>query len=201
MQSVLIKHPHRRTEQAKSLSENPNGTKSSKDLLQWGDLGKVRNKTTLVVAAPLQTGLQRFASLPWAVLGTDRVQSTGILPASGDPSLILWIPRLFTDSAAWPCWIHKSHLWLLPPQCFIALMQPEHSEQAVIAVFVWQPRKWKQRWEVISWTYCSQPEADPDSEILLLDFWFPAPPQCQTEQGISFPAPHFLSLSSTALTL
>lgn len=78
-------------------------------------------------------------------------------------------------------------LWFLPPQCFIALMQ--HSQQAALAVLLSQPRKWKQRWEVISWTYCRQPEADPHSEILLLDSWFPAPPHCQAEQGISFPAP------------
>lgn len=32
-------------------------------------------------------------------------------------------------------------------------MKHEHSEEVVIIIFIWQPRKWKQRCKVISWTY------------------------------------------------
>lgn len=150
-------------------------------------VGEKQNHFGLSCPCSDRAGEICFSSWSWA--WTVHISTCS---ASGDPSLTLWFLQLLT---AWPCWIHKSHLWLLPPPGFTALMQLQHSEQAVMAVLIWQPRKWKQRWEVISWTYCRQPEADPDSETLLLDFWFPAPPQRQIEQGISFPAPHFLSLA------
>lgn len=69
MQSFLIKHPHRTTEQAKPLSEkNPAGycIEHSKDSPQWGDTWQVRTKNTFFLAASLfRHGWKDLLHLLW----------------------------------------------------------------------------------------------------------------------------------------